>query len=288
LVPPLPNIVFLMSVGSGKSLVLVTHVQQILREFPRLVYNPASPHKGFIMLLSRLALPIAVLALAFAGIIAWQLIPTSAVGIEPDAKESVESPFAKDLLKAAADYKTWGRVDDEARWSPFYCRAPDPAQPAFSASQDEQTHGQKLYSLFAKKRNGYLAIAATKSAAVGQIIVKQSWIPEEITDPKEQSKKINAFEKIQLTQAVPEREPHGTEDHFHPYVWKDGKVFKASKQADLFVMMKLDPKTPGTDDGWVYATLTSDGKTLTSAGMIESCMKCHRETKTDRLFGIVH
>lgn len=51
-------------------------------------------------------------------------------------------------------------------------------------------------------------------------------------------------------------------------------------------MMKLDPKTPGTDDGWVYATLAADGRTVTAAGRIESCMKCHRETKTDRLFGM--
>ena len=69
-------------------------------------------------------------------------------------------------------------------------------------------------------------------------------------------------------------------------MWKGDKVYKAAKQGDLFVMTKLDPKSPGTDEGWVYATLSPDGKKLTSAGMIESCMQCHRETKTDRLFGL--
>ena len=47
----------------------------------------------------------------------------------------------------------------------------------------------------------------------------------------------------------------------------------------------LDPKTPGTDDGWVYGTVSADGKTVTSAGRVDSCMRCH-ETRKDRVFGI--
>ena len=172
-----------------------------------------------------------------------------------EPEKQIDSPFAKDLLKAAAEYELWGRVDNETRVAPMACSAPgpqpNPPQPHFSASKDETTHGRKLYFLFSKNRNDYLAIAKNKAAAVGQVIVKQSWIPEEVTDPK------SGF-----------------------------KVLKAGKQGDLFVMMKLDPKTPGTDEGWVYATLSSDGKKLTSAGKIESCMKCHQETKTDRLFGL--
>ncbi len=172
-----------------------------------------------------------------------------------EPEQQLESPFAKELLKAAEEYELWGRVDDTARVAPMACSAPgpmpSPPQLTFSASKDETTHGKKLYWLFSKNRNDYLAIAKNKTAAVGQVVVKQSWIPEEVTDPK-----------------------------------SGVKVFKASKQGDLFVMMKLDPKTPGTDEGWVYATLTPDGKKLTSAGMVESCMKCHVETKTDRLFGL--
>ena len=75
-------------------------------------------------------------------------------------------------------------------------------------------------------------------------------------------------------------------DHFYPYVIKDDKVFKAGKQSDLFIMLKLDRKTPNTDDGWVYGTVTPDAKTVTSAGKVASCMKCHVEAKADRLFGL--
>ncbi len=51
-------------------------------------------------------------------------------------------------------------------------------------------------------------------------------------------------------------------------------------------MYKTAPFAPGTDDGWVYGTVTADGKTVTSAGLVESCMSCHREAPRDRCFGI--
>ncbi len=42
-------------------------------------------------------------------------------------------------------------------------------------------------------------------------------------------------------------------------------------------MMKLDEKTPYTAEGWVYTTVSPDGKTVPSAGKLASCMKCHQE-----------
>ena len=35
----------------------------------------------------------------------------------------------------------------------------------------------------------------------------------------------------------------------------------------------------------MYGTVTADGKKVTSAGRVASCMKCH-ETKATRLFGL--
>ena len=71
-----------------------------------------------------------------------------------------------------------------------------------------------------------------------------------------------------------------------PSAKKDGKTYYATEKHALFVMMKLDSKTADTDEGWVYATLTPDGKTVTSAGKLESCMKCHQKAENDRLFGL--
>ena len=46
----------------------------------------------------------------------------------------------------------------------------------------------------------------------------------------------------------------------HPpeYAFAEGKAYKTGAAAPLFVMVKLDPKTPGTDQGWVYGTTTAD------------------------------
>ena len=54
-------------------------------------------------------------------------------------------------------------------------RMPNLGQPKFS-DKDEDTHGKKLYSLFAKKRP--ITYPNYKPAPVGQVIVKESWIPK--------------------------------------------------------------------------------------------------------------
>lgn len=191
----------------------------------------------------------------------------------PDA----DPPFSRELLQAAKEYRAWGRVDDPMRLGIEDCRMPPPARPAMSASPDEQTHGKKLYSLFAKDRKQYLAVA-DKGSAVGQVIVKQSWAAAEVPDMKPGQ---TDWKRVVPTEDVG---PGGT--HFYPYATQGDKVYKAAKPAGLFLMLKFDPKTPGTDDGWVYGTVTADGKTVTASGKVESCMNCHQEAKHDRLFGL--
>ena len=202
-------------------------------------------------------------------------------------KPTVEAdkPFHKELLKAAADYKEWGRVDNEMHWAPYYCRMPEPGKAHFSASKDADSHGQKLYSLFAKERSNYFLLAGKIESPIKQAIVKESWIPEETTEVK--AGKLDASKILHPTSLKGERNKLGDlGDSFYPYATKDGKVYKASKQGDLFLMIKFDPKTEGTDAGWVYGTVTADGKKVTSAGKVESCMKCHHDAPHDRLFGL--
>jgi hypothetical protein len=167
--------------------------------------------------------------------------------------------FHDQLRDVAKGYAKFGRVDPTGRWAPTYCRAPRPA-PSISASKDATTHGQKLYFLFVKQREAYLQLS-DKPNAVGQVLVKESWAPEEVKDEK-------------------------TPSEFESVAGKDGKLFRPGKKNELFIMLKLDPKTPDTDEGWVYGTVTPDGKTVTSAGRVESCMSCHKDTKHDRLFGL--
>lgn len=195
---------------------------------------------------------------------------------DPPAKADPPA-FEAELKDAAAKYAAWGRVDDLTRWAPELCRIPPPPTARFSASKDEGTHGKKLYSLFAKDRHAYARIAQVKEAKVGQVVVKQSWLPQEVTGKEADDARATAAK-------VAKELPAGRD--FNPYAIRDGKVYKAAKQGDLFVMLKLDPATSNTDHGWVYGTVTPDGKTVTSGGRVESCMKCHTEAKHDRLFGL--
>src|SRR5262249_39817893 len=149
-----------------------------------------------------------------------------------------DQPFHKELLEIAKDYKQWGRVDDPMRLGIEDCRMPRPAHVRYSESADEATHGQKLYSLFARDRKDYVASTKEKSLA-GQAIVKEAWSSEIVKDMK--PGEID-WSKVARTD--------GTQ--IYPYVTRGDKVYKATKPAGLFIMMKLDSNTPGTDDGWVY------------------------------------
>lgn len=50
-------------------------------------------------------------------------------------------------------------------------------------------------------------------------------------------------------------------------------------------MLRLDPKTADTDEGWVYGVVASDLSRTLYSGRIETCMKCHTKRPT-RLFGL--
>ncbi len=173
----------------------------------------------------------------------------------------VEGPFADRLREVARNYRSFRRVDDVARWAPLMCLPPPPGMTQMSESRDEKTHGRKLYFLFARDAEAYIS-GLHKPSPVGQAIVKEAWVPEEVKDPA----KPGAFDRTK------------------PFAGSGGKFYCAVQQADLFVMIKLDPATPGTDQGWIYGTLRADGKTVTSAGRVASCMKCHQR-REQRLFG---
>jgi len=174
--------------------------------------------------------------------------------------------FAEAARAYAAEYTTWGRVDDELRWAPFLCRIPSPALARASASTDSATHGQKLYSVFAKNHHAY-----PNGPQTDQVVVKQSWtaelVPGATYDP------------------LAARVPADAGDHFYGYVQGDGGVYRAAAPAGLYIMFRLPPTTPDTDEGWVYATLTAAGE-VTAAGRVASCMTCHEVATHERLFGV--
>ncbi len=216
--------------------------------------------------------------------------PADTAGAPKEGAPVNAKRFHERLLKIAEIYTVYGRVDDEERWAPELCRMPLPAKAQYSKSADETTHGQKLYSLFARDRSAYVGLGV--AGATGQVIVKESWVPVEVKEkpkgkrfPAPQDRKGKPIEPPRDLAPIKSRLSLDRQGMFQPYAEKAGKWYKADRRGDLFIMMKLDPKTPETDEGWVYGTVTADGKKVTSSGRVASCMKCH-ETKSSRLFGL--
>jgi hypothetical protein len=191
---------------------------------------------------------------------------------KPAASAENNPQFHSKLLEIAKSYSSFGRVDDEARWAPWLCRTPNPSVARFSESKDEQTHGQKLYFLFAKERHAYVL----NTDAAEQIVVKESWVPKKASLEKKREAESVDFIK----------DGKRTTDFYVPFAEKDGEAFHAETKSALFIMYKLDAATPGTDHGWVYGTVSPDGKQVTAAGTVSSCMKCHEEAPHGRLFGL--
>src|SRR6185312_2579872 len=162
--------------------------------------------------------------------------------------------FVETARQIADTYLSWGRVDDELRWAPSLCRLPMPAVPRPSQSSDSSTHGQKLYSVFAKNRMAY-----PDGPQTGQVVVKQSWLAEKVDGGR--------------YDPAHDRPDGGwsTADHYYPYALGDGGVFAPGDFAGLYIMWRVDSPAPDTDEGWVYATILPSGE-VTSAGRVSSCM----------------
>jgi hypothetical protein len=203
----------------------------------------------------------------------------------------VDPRFTDILLVAARDYPKWTRVDEHPNLAPVLCRAPMgldygfPSHARLSGADDAQ-HGKKLYFLYAghgnhDARHYYTSLGnpGAQPIPVGFAIVKQSWTAVPSSPP--------------AANAPPEL-PEGLEIAMStnpppPITWVDheGQRLHTGEQAELFVMAKVGAADmAGTDAGWVYGTLTPDGKTVTSAGRVQRCMDCHDAAPHDRLFGL--
>jgi hypothetical protein len=237
-------------------------------------------------LITRLACVLAFFSVAFSGCADQQAADAKPQTAASQPTEDAAQPhvFEERLLEIATSYESFGRVTAAARWAPTDCVLPSPTTPevTFSRSTDRSTHGQKLYTLFARdlSPSGSYVVDG-RSSPRGQVIVKESWVPEEVKDDGKPLEPVHRKVKIRQGDTVVERD-----DSFVPYARKGGQLYHAKERGPLFVMFKMDPKTPGTDEGWVYGTVTPDGQQVTSAGRVESCMNCHQGAPHDRLFGL--
>ena len=94
-----------------------------------------------------------------------------------------------------------------------------------------------------------------------QILVKEAFAPVESSEPKSEG-----FSLLMPAE-------------------RDGAEWVPGDPVGLFLMLRTARATPGTDEGWVYATLRADGE-VTATGQIPSCVVCHRRAGSDRMFGL--
>jgi hypothetical protein len=230
--------------------------------------------------------PYIVLVLFLAGCSSGQSNDSGADSADPDQVDGrAGPPFDGRLLAVARSYQGYHLIDPLVRWSPLDCRAPRVpvmSEPALSRSRDEATHGRKLYFLFAKvipdtasRPSAYVPTRGPNP--VGQAVVKEAWAPEEVADDGSPLRPVSLEVEVR---------GHSRRREFVPYARQGGRLYHAREKSGLFIMLKLDRATPGTDEGWVYGTVTADGLRVTSAGRVESCMGCHRDAPHDRLFGL--
>ena len=201
---------------------------------------------------------------------------------------SLEVRFEKRMLEIARTYESYDH-DNVTMYTPlpqgsFALTTPDAMFETLelSTSRDSSTHGKNLYLIFAKFPMP--VVGQRKSPhrnPVGQAVVKEAWFPEEVKDTGELLQPVSRQVK-----PTTRHDKVWHLDAYLPYARKGGHLYHAKAKAGLFIMVKLDPKTPGTDEGWVYGTVSPDGKKVLSAGKVKSCMGCHRQAPYDRLFGI--
>ena len=209
-----------------------------------------------------------ILILAILGVGCGGPTPPQPASLPVPPKEL--GPEETRILHASLCYEGYGRVDDETRWAPYLCRQPFPGRARVSRPATE--HGQKLYTLFARHRNDYVREGGAPQPE-GQILVKESWVPREV--PQAEADKA-------MTAAWECRTRNGA---WIPYARKDGRAYRATERAGLFIMVKTGGPESEADQGWIYGTVSPEGK-VTSAGRVASCMSCHQDAKGDRIFGI--
>ena len=171
------------------------------------------------------------------------------------------------LLQVARSYLKGQLVNPGPRVAPTQCWIP-PTRVLYSEAKPGRAHGGKLFYLFARDSTSLAQKEKVKTQPVGQCLVKESWVAEPLgTEKPGKAKK------------------HASGKHLSSHTTHKGKTLAIGDPLDLYIMLKQDPKTKGTDEGWVYAVVSRDAQSVLHAGRIQSCIDCHEDAKYDRILG---
>ena len=243
-----------------------------------------------------------ICCVGFAGLIAAAEIGPDTDGTTAGAPGAADSREAQ-LLSIAQKFHAFTRINKTERLAPQMCRGPA-TFPKLSASSDSDTHGHKLYFLWVEDPTSYAKNCGVTREGLDALVdigsednpfeprpsdKKQDWSTEPAPCPVGQTLVKESFEarEVRVPGASPAEDGPSKlpEARAWPLVFKDGHAYESGSPHELFIMTKVDPRTPDTDNGWIYAVVSTDRKAVLQSGRIESCMHCHDQTSRDRLYG---
>ena len=221
---------------------------------------------------------------------------TSCLGVEEAEPPLLsDASLEADVKRIAASYEEWGGpVDFQLRFGPTDCAIP-PVTPRFSESEVGSPHAEKLYLIYASDAASYAGVDYSSGGQGGTLM------PDEFTvDDREAWAAFLSERRPLLPELWREWEQVLVKEAFVPIPLDDahkgstrgvqpaqrgGGGWMPGDRAGLFLMLRTARETPGTDEGWVYATMRADG-VVTASGQIPSCVACHRRAGPDRMFGL--
>ena len=213
-----------------------------------------------------------------------------------EAVEFSPQELESDVLAAASGYLDWGGpVDFQLRYGPTLCMIP-PLEPRFSESDPSGPHAEKLYLIHAADAQSYAGVDYESEGEGGFLMpgsernlgARSPSLPDFEFDWSQVLVK-EAFAPLLYGGEVSElRHPFDDSEQFTSVVQpaeRDGEEWVPGDFVGLYLMLRTARETPGTDEGWVYATVQADGA-VSSYGQIPSCISCHRRAGDDRMFGL--
>lgn len=212
--------------------------------------------------------------------------------VESDEPMLDDERFHDVLLKVHEEHEKY-TVTRDRFWGIELCAGPPPA--TVRGTTQRGAHGKKEAYYFAKRSMDY-DFGGFYLVAGGKVQVDEETGSEEVTTsrlPQEQQVGQAIVKKAGNYVFWQEGEDDTGIQQF-PYrieVTKgddpDSDTYRKLyfRLKNYFIMTKLDPDTPGTDEGWVYGVVNPKGE-VTASGKIMSCMSCHQKGTRDRMFGL--
>ncbi|MGH7131370.1 MAG: hypothetical protein ACREJO_05435 [Phycisphaerales bacterium] len=240
--------------------------------------------------------------------------PPSPPAVPAPAVAAPSSEFDADIISASREFNQWKRLTRTPQFAPSLC-IPHPEYSTMvhmSQSGDSATHGRKIYHLYALDPAAYCDAVdmtwmylpgasstpppAAKMPGIRQVLVKDSFHPIDITPQQFKPLPGESLASLPVPSTKPPEAPaiiRVADITAYDTVTPDGRDIAFERGSRLvtgkpyarFIMIQYAQERAGTDEGWVYASVSPSGDIFQS-GCVASCMHCHTDAPHGRLFGL--